>query len=569
MKCSDKLENARERSTSILSMAAIGSVPLVILACWWVGSSWLPAGVAAVIAVAGFFAARGATGPVARIIVGQSLVGQAISMAAAFSGHPWQLDMHMTFFVAMAAMVAMVDLRALVIAALTIMVHHLSLSIVWPALIYPAADVFGNISRALVHSAIVAVETVALALAIGMRLQIDQESVEREKELAKATSEALEAKGLAEQAFEDAILDKRRVEEAMAAAETASARAQEENNLALAAHSKHVELERVSADLRTVSETQRQTVVDALQTALNKLALGDLDADILTVFAEEYEGLRHDFNRAVLNLREAIGEGAVLSAKIRGEAQGISEASCSLSSRTEREAASLETTAAAIEELTVNVRTANETAREAAAKAATAAVSASEGRRVVGEAIKAMREIEEASSGVARVTSVIHEIAFQTNLLALNAGVEAARAGDAGRGFAVVAAEVRALAQRSSEAAREINELIETSEKRVSEGVLLVGDTEKSLDEIASTVSEISGFMDQISMASSQQTAAFNEISTAVSDLDGATQKNVAMSLDTNVACSELTQLAERLAVAMAQFVGIDRQSADKSVAAA
>ena len=550
-------------------MAAIGSVPLVILACWWVGSSWLPAGFAAVIAVAGFIAAQGATGPMARIIVGQALIGQAISMAAAFSGHPWQLDMHMTFFVALAAMVAMVDLRALVIAAFTITVHHLSLSIFWPALIYPSADVFGNISRALVHGAIVAVETLALALAIGMRLRIDQESLEREKKLATASLEALEAKGQAEQAFEEAILAKKRVEEAMAAAETASARAQEENNLALAAHSKNVELERVSAERRKASEARRQTVVEALQAALNKLALGNLNADIHTAFAQEYEGLRHDFNRAVSNLRIAIGEGAVLSANIRGEAQGISEASRSLSNRTERQAASLETTAAAIEELTVNVRSANETACEAAAKATTAAVSASESRRVVADAIKAMHEIEEASSGVARVTSVIHEIAFQTNLLALNAGVEAARAGDAGRGFAVVAAEVRALAQRSSEAAREINELIETSEKRVAEGVLLVGDTEKSLDEIASTVSEISGFMDQISIASSQQTAAFNEISTAVSDLDGATQKNVAMSADTDVACSELTQLAERLAVAMDQFVGVDRPSADKSAAAA
>lgn len=160
-------------------------------------------------------------------------------------------------------------------------------------------------------------------------------------------------------------------------------------------------------------------------------------------------------------------------------------------------------------------------------------------------------------------------VAVETLALALNARGKAARAGDAGREFAVVAAEVRALAQRSSEAAREINELIETSEKRVAEGVLLEGDTEKPLDEIASTVSEISDFMDQISMASSQQTAAFNEISTAVSDLDGGTQKNAAMSADTNVACSELTQLSERLAVTMAQFVGVDRLDADKSAAAA
>ena len=86
---------------------------------------------------------------------------------------------------------------------------------------------------------------------------------------------------------------------------------------------------------------------------------------------------------------------------------------------------------------------------------------------VVRQAVEAMDAIAKSSQQISQIIGVIDEIAFQTNLLALNAGVEAARAGDAGRGFAVVASEVRALAQRSAEAAKEIKGLISTSSTQV------------------------------------------------------------------------------------------------------
>ena len=97
-----------------------------------------------------------------------------------------------------------------------------------------------------------------------------------------------------------------------------------------------------------------------------------------------------------------------------------------------------------------------------------------------------MGKIEKSSQQISQIIGVIDEIAFQTNLLALNAGVEAARAGDSGRGFAVVASEVRALAQRSAEAAKEIKALISTSATQVGEGVELVAQTGKALERIDS-----------------------------------------------------------------------------------
>ncbi|PSJ49289.1 methyl-accepting chemotaxis protein, partial [Pseudaminobacter soli (ex Li et al. 2025)] len=152
----------------------------------------------------------------------------------------------------------------------------------------------------------------------------------------------------------------------------------------------------------------------------------------------------------------------------------ISTAADDLSRRTEQQAASLEETAAALDQITATVKKTAEGASHARDVVSEAKGDAEASGAVVRQAIAAMGTIEKSSDQIGRIIGVIDEIAFQTNLLALNAGVEAARAGDAGRGFAVVASEVRALAQRSAEAAREIKNLISASTTQVGEGVKLV-----------------------------------------------------------------------------------------------
>lgn len=141
----------------------------------------------------------------------------------------------------------------------------------------------------------------------------------------------------------------------------------------------------------------------------------------------------------------------------------ISSASADdLSKRTEQQAASLEETAAALDQITVNVANSSKRADEARKVAVLANESAAQSGKVVANAVDAMQKIEQSSNEISNIIGVIDEIAFQTNLLALNAGVEAARAGEAGKGFAVVAQEVRELAQRSAKAAKEIKDLIRT-----------------------------------------------------------------------------------------------------------
>lgn len=305
---------------------------------------------------------------------------------------------------------------------------------------------------------------------------------------------------------------------------------------------------------RAEMEAAQAHVVDALRDGLSRLSDGDLTAALETPFSENYEQLRHDFNRAVDNLLSAM-RGVVDNADlIQGEASEISNAADDLSQRTEKQAATLEETAAALDELTSSVRSAADGASHASDVVETARKNAEASGEVVREAVDAMGEIESSSLQISKITGVIDDIAFQTNLLALNAGVEAARAGEAGRGFAVVASEVRALAQRSSDAAREINELISASGTQVKRGVQLVDQAGEALAGIVESVSEISNNVGEIAVSSREQSAGLAEINAAVNQLDQVTQQNAAMFEETTAASHALTREANSLTQTMGRF---------------
>ena len=305
---------------------------------------------------------------------------------------------------------------------------------------------------------------------------------------------------------------------------------------------------------RQSEEAGRLQVVEALGAAVGRLKAGDLTARLETAFPSAYEGLRGDFNRAIAGLEAAMGEVVDGAGGLRAGAREISGAIEDLSARTERQAASLAETAVALGQVSASVKRTAEGANEANAAVIDSRAVADRSSQVVGRAAEAMSQIESSSAKVSQILGVIDEIAFQTNLLALNAGVEAARAGDAGRGFAVVAQEVRALAQRSAEAAKEIKGLISESSDHVRSGVTLVGEAGAALGDIVERVGLIGGLMEQIAQSSRQQAAGLAEVDLAVGQMDQVIQQNAAMAGQATAASRGLADDAVRLEAQVEHF---------------
>ena len=300
--------------------------------------------------------------------------------------------------------------------------------------------------------------------------------------------------------------------------------------------------------------TGRVKSVDAIADGLSELADANLQHRITQAFDPAFETLKQNFNASLDRLEEAMLRVVGNSISIQSGVQEIAFASNDLSKRTEQQAASLEETAAALDQITATVGRSAQGAREANRAAASAKADAEKSGAVMANAIQAMGEIEHSSSKITQIISVIDEIAFQTNLLALNAGVEAARAGEAGRGFAVVASEVRALAQRSAEAAKEIKSLIDTSSSQVAQGARLVSDTSEVLSSIAAKVSEIDALISEMATSAQEQSTGLGQVNTAVNQMDQVTQQNAAMVEQTTAAANSLRQEADSLADIVSAF---------------
>jgi len=337
--------------------------------------------------------------------------------------------------------------------------------------------------------------------------------------------------------FKEAAIEKIRLE-----SEAASQRQQAERE--------RLERERDKAE----EAAQDAVAIGGIGQALDSLASGDLTYRITESFAPKAAKLKEDFNAAASRLQDAMRAISTSTDGIGNGSDEIAMAADDLSRRTEQQAASLEETAAALDEITATVRRTASGAKEASTLVTDARKGAEHSGQIVHRAVSAMGEIERSSGEIGQIIGVIDEIAFQTNLLALNAGVEAARAGDAGKGFAVVASEVRALAQRSADAAKEIKALISTSSDQVKTGVELVGQTGTALQQIVRQVADIDRLVSEIAASATEQATGLHQVNAAVNQMDQVVQQNAAMVEESTAATHSLKGEANELGVLVGRF---------------
>ena len=299
---------------------------------------------------------------------------------------------------------------------------------------------------------------------------------------------------------------------------------------------------------------QARLIVDSVGAALSRLAEGDLLSRLDSDLDGPFAAIKRDFNRAADALQAAMAQVSASTGGIIDGTSDIRQASDDLSQRTEQQAASLEETAAAMAEITTTVRKTAEQAGLARQMVGQAKDEVQHSGRIMEDAVAAMNGIERASTEISDIISVIDGIAFQTNLLALNAGVEAARAGDAGKGFAVVASEVRALAQRSADAAKDVKARISVSAEQVDAGVGLVNETGQALARIVTRITEINHLVNDIAVSAENQSSGLQQVNIAVGQMDMVTQQNAAMVEQATAAVRSLAGEADELSRQMARF---------------
>ena len=299
---------------------------------------------------------------------------------------------------------------------------------------------------------------------------------------------------------------------------------------------------------------QVKTGFRGLREGITRFSSGDLD------YRDEGAS-QGEIGILLAQIKDMSGSLAGIFQQVRSSADAINQAAkeiaaghVNLSQRTEEQASTLEQTASGMEELASTVQQNAEACETASGLSKTADHVAQRGAQTVRRVVERMAMIDKSSAKIADIIGVIEGIAFQTNILALNAAVEAARAGEQGRGFAVVAGEVRALAQRSADAAKEIKGLIEESSGNVAQGGKLVSAAGDIIDEIVASVQKVTELVGQIAVASREQSSGVQEINKAVLQMESVTQQNAALVEQATASTLSFEEQAARLTEAIRKF---------------
>ncbi len=294
--------------------------------------------------------------------------------------------------------------------------------------------------------------------------------------------------------------------------------------------------------------------MDAIESAMQditRIVVAQSQGDLTQTITAEYHGqldtLKQAVNTSAVRLAEVVSKAHEATNVVSTASDEVTKGAMDLSQRVQEQAAALEQTSATMDEMNSAVQGNTDNAREASQVAVDVKEKANTGVSVMSKTIEAMDAIQESSHKIADIVTLIDGIAFQTNLLALNAAVEAARAGEHGRGFAVVAGEVRALAQKSAEAAKDIKTLIEESVTRIDDGTSLAGQSGEMLSEINASIDTVTQMIAHIAEASGEQATGVSQVHQAISQIDEVTQQNAALVEETSAAAASMNEQSNLL----------------------
>ena len=306
--------------------------------------------------------------------------------------------------------------------------------------------------------------------------------------------------------------------------------------------------------LATVAHRHVQKSQQAPLAYANQLAAGDLSQALASSGAPENRALEIALNQLAVNIRALVSDTRSELEAMSASTRLIATGNKDLAQRTESQAASLEQTAAAMEEITGTVRSSTDTADQASNVVKRLSDMSQRSAEVVHHASHSMAAIANSSKRIGEIIAVIDSIAFQTNILALNAAVESARAGEHGRGFAVVASEVRALAQRSSAAAREIAQLIHDSADKVSEGERHTSTARESIDATMQSMQDFGALMGQVHLSAQEHLTGITQVNQAINHMEQITIQNADMVQDLSGSAQQLMAQVEEVTAALRVF---------------